>query len=48
VITPNDEIAVSVISQLTRDLAFIKEKVNLIEERLESLAASVDEIELNL
>jgi hypothetical protein len=45
VTNPNDIVAVSVISQLSIDLADIKEKVNLIEERLESITASVEEIE---
>jgi hypothetical protein len=47
-LTPNDIVALSVISQLAIDLAVIKEKVNLIEERLESITASVDEIEFCL
>lgn len=44
-LTQNDKIAVAFVSQMTRDLAIIKEKVNLIEGRLEAIAASVDEIE---
>jgi hypothetical protein len=45
VLTPKDKVAVAAIIQMVGDLAAIREKVNLIEDRLESITVSVDEIE---
>ncbi len=48
VLTPNDKVAFAAINQIVGDLAAIKEKVNLIEDRLESITESIDEIECYL
>jgi hypothetical protein len=46
-ITSTDSVAFAKISQLTKDLAVIKEQVNLIEDRLEFITISIEEIESN-
>ena len=48
VLTPNDKVVFAAVSQLTIDLAVIKEKVNRIEDRLESITVSIDKIEYYL
>jgi hypothetical protein len=44
-ITPTDSVAFATISQLMKDLAVIKEQVNLIEDRLEFVTISIEQIE---
>ena len=45
--TPTDSVAFATISQLMKDLAVIKEQVNLIEDRLEFVTISIEKIESN-
>ena len=44
-LTQNNDAAFATIDQMIRDLAVIKEKMNLIENRLESITVSVVKIE---
>ena len=43
--TPTDSVAFTTINQLMKDLAVIKEQVSLIEDRLEFITISIEEIE---
>ena len=44
---PTDSVAFATISQLMKDIAFIKKQVNLIEDRLEFVTISIEKIESN-
>ena len=46
-ITPTDSVAFATISLLMKDLAVIKEQINLIEDRLEFVTISIEKIESN-